>query len=205
METCQDSFARVGHLVEDFSFEAYNPASGEFEKKNFTSFFERKKWLVLIFYPADFTFVCPTELSSIAKKHDEMKKLGAEVVSFSTDSKFVHIAWRNSEKLLDNVNYLMGSDPTGNICRYFGVYDEEAGTALRGSFIINPGGVLVGSEVTYYNVGRNAAELVRKLQANVYVSDNSDEVCPADWEVGGKTLKPSIKSVGKVYDEMDGG
>lgn len=204
MEPCQNSYARVGSLVEDFSFAAYNPVRGEFEDKSFKHYFEKKKWLVLVFYPADFTFVCPTELASIAKKHEEMKKLGAEVISFSTDSKYVHIAWRNSERLLESVNYLMGSDPTGKICRYFGVYDEEAGAAMRGTFIINPAGILVGAEITYHNVGRNASELLRKLQASVYVSEHSEQACPADWEEGDKTLTPSIKSVGKVYEELGG-
>lgn len=204
MDLCENSFARIGRRVEDFSFTAYNPASGEFEDKSFKGFFDQKKWLVLVFYPADFTFVCPTELASIANKHEEMKKLGAEVVSFSTDSKFVHIAWRNSERLLEKVNYLMGADPTAVISRYFGVYDEVDGTAMRGTFIINPDGVLVGSEITYDNVGRSATELLRKLQANVYVREHGDQACPANWQEGDQTLTPSIKSVGKIYEELGG-
>lgn len=197
--------ARIGQLISNFTFASYNPVKGEFEDHSFEEYRDKKKWLVLVFYPADFTFVCPTELADVAKKHEELKKLGVQVISFSTDSKFSHLAWRNSERLLEKVNYLMGADQTGAISRYFGVYDEEAGTAFRGTFIINPDGVLVGSEVNFYNVGRNAAELLRKVQANVYLSDHTDQACPANWEEGDKTLTPSEKLVGKVYEEMDGG
>jgi len=158
--------------------------------------------LILFFYPADFTFICPTELKDLADKHMELKSSVCEVVSVSTDTKFSHLAWQQSEKLLQDVKYLMGADPTGTVSRLFGVYDEATGLALRGTFIINPEGKLVASEVNFYNVGRNASELVRKAKANIYVSGHPDEVCPANWTEGKKTLKPSAKIVGKVYEAI---
>ncbi len=120
----------------------------------------------------------------------------------SSDTKFVHLAWQKEEKLLENVTYPMGADPAGRLSRLFGVYDEEAGLALRGTFIINPEGKLLASEVNYYNVGRNSDELIRKLRANVYLSGRSEEVCPAKWVEGSKTLKPSEEMVGKVYKAL---
>jgi len=133
-----------------------------------------------------------------------LKKLGAEVISVSTDTTYAHLVWRNSEKLLAKVEYLMGADKTGAVSRLFGVYDEAAGLALRGTFIINPDGKLASSEINFYNVGRNADELVRKLEANVYLLAHPDEACPAKWKQGSKTLHPSEKIVGKVYEALNG-
>ena len=124
------------------------------------------------------------------------------MITVSTDTKFVHLAWQKSEKLLEKVKYPMGADPTGKLSRLFGVYDEESGLALRGTFMISPEGKLLGSEVNFYNVGRNSEEILRKLQANVYVGTYGEEVCPAGWKPGGKTLKPSAEMVGKVYEAM---
>ncbi len=160
----------------------------------------RGRWLVLFFYPADFTFVCPTELSDLAGKYDQLKKLGAEVVSVSTDTKFVHLAWKRDEKLLEGVRYPMGADPTGKVSRLFGVYDENTGLALRGTFIINPDGKLVSSEVNFYNDGRNTDELVRKMSANAYLATHPTEACPSGWTEGKATLKPGPGMVGKVYE-----
>ena len=131
-----------------------------------------------------------------------MKNANGEVITVSTDTKFVHLAWQKSEKLLEGVAYPMGADPTGKLARLFGVYDEETGLALRGSFIINPQGKLLNAEVNYYNVGRNTEELVRKLQANAYLGEHGEEACPARWTPGAKTLKPSAKMVGKVYEAL---
>jgi peroxiredoxin (alkyl hydroperoxide reductase subunit C) len=161
-----------------------------------------KKWTVLVFYPADFTFICPTELADVAEKHAELKKLGCEIVSVSTDTKFVHYGWYHQEKLLQKVKYHMGADPTGSVSRLFGVYDEESGLALRGTFIISPDGVLVGSEINFFNVGRNAEELARKMAAFDFVRNSPADVCPAKWQPGEKTLKPSEKIVGKVYEAL---
>jgi len=193
---------RVGQKVPNFEMEIYDPKTGSFGKISLEDYLRERKWLILFFYPADFTFVCPTELADLADYYDELVELGAEVISVSTDTKFVHLAWRNTEKLLENVRYPMGADPTGAVSRLFGVYDENTGLALRGTFIINPDGLLVGSEVNFYNVGRNAEELVRKMKANVYLMSHPDEACPAKWEPGKKTLKPSEKIVGKVHEAL---
>jgi peroxiredoxin (alkyl hydroperoxide reductase subunit C) len=192
----------VGQKVKNLQFAAYDPTTGTFADIDSGKILASGKWLVLVFYPADFTFVCPTELADVGAQHEPLKKMGAEVISISTDSKFAHLAWRNSEKILESVNFLMGADPTGAISRYFGVYDEEAGTAYRGTFIISPDGDLVGSEVNFYNVGRNARELLRKMQANVYLRRKPEEACPANWEEGKKTLTPSPRLVGKVYEAL---
>lgn len=192
----------VGSTVPNFEMETYLPEHREFGKISLDSIKKLNKWTVLVFYPADFTFVCPTELADLANQHEALSQLGAEVISVSTDTKFAHMAWRDSEKLLQEVRYIMAADPTGVVSRLFGVYDESSGLCLRGTFIINPEGRLVSSEVNFYNVGRNAEELVRKVEANVYLMQHPDEACPAKWQKGGKTLKPSSSMVGKVYEAM---
>jgi peroxiredoxin (alkyl hydroperoxide reductase subunit C) len=129
--------------------------------------------------------------------------LGAEVITISTDTKFVHLAWQRDEKLLEKVKYPMGSDPTGKLSRMFGVYDENTGLDLRGAFIISPEGKLLNSEVNYYNMGRNIDELMRKFKANLHLAKHTNEGCPAKWkEEGDKTLAPSAKMVGKVYEAL---
>lgn len=193
---------RVGQKVPNFELEVYYPATGTFGKVSLEDFMRERRWVVLFFYPADFTFVCPTELADLAEHYDELTKMGVEVISVSTDTKYTHLAWQTTEKLLEKVRYPMGADPAGKVSRLFGVYDEDTGLALRGTSIINPEGVLVGSEVNYYNVGRNAEELVRKMKANVYLMSHPDEACPAKWEEGKKTLKPSAELVGKVYSAL---
>jgi peroxiredoxin (alkyl hydroperoxide reductase subunit C) len=125
------------------------------------------------------------------------------VVTISTDTKFVHLAWKQDEKMLEGVRYPMGSDPTGKVSRLFGVYDEETGLALRGTFIINPEGALLNSEVNFYNLGRSVDEILRKVRANIHMAANPVEVCPAQWKKeGDKTLKPSAELVGKVFEAM---
>jgi len=195
--------AKVGQKIKNFTLEAYDPTEGGFTVVDSEKIQKKKKWLVLVFYPADFTFVCPTELADLAAQHAKLKKLGAEVVSVSTDTKYAHMAWQTSERLLKDVKFLMGGDPAGNVSRYFDVWDQETGLALRGTFVINPDGVLVSSEVNFYNVGRNADELVRKLEANVYLIKNPNEVCPAKWTPGAKTLAPNDAMVGHVYEALN--
>ncbi len=130
--------------------------------------------------------------------------MGAEIVTVSTDTQFVHLAWQRDEKSLENVKYSMGSDPTGNLARMFGVYDGETGLALRGTFIINPKGVLLNAEVNYYNMGRNIDELMRKFKANLHLSKHTKHGCPSKWkEEGDKTLTPSAKLVGKVHEALE--
>ncbi len=130
--------------------------------------------------------------------------MGAEVVTISTDTQFVHLAWQRDEKELAKVKYPMGADPTGNLSRLFGVYDKDSGLALRGTFIINPEGILMNSEVNFYNMGRNIDELMRKFKANMYLARKADEGCPAKWkDEGDKTLKPSEKMVGRVHEALN--
>jgi NADH-dependent peroxiredoxin subunit C len=200
---CKPEHAKVGKAVDDFSMEVYDPEEGFFGTVTLEEIKKSGKWTVLFFYPADFTFVCPTELDDLANKHEALKKLGCEVVAVSTDTKFSHMAWKTSERLLAGVRYKMAADPTGKVSRYFGVYDCESGLALRGTFVINPEGVLVSSEINFYNVGRNADELVRKMEANSYLKDHPAEACPAKWVPGQKTLTPSEKLVGKVYEALN--
>lgn len=192
----------VGQTVPGFELEVFDPKRQDFGKISLQEVIAKKKWLILFFYPADFTFVCPTELDDLAKVYDELGGLGCEVVSVSTDTKYAHLAWQRDEMLLKNVKYLMGSDPTGNVSRIFGVYDDNTGLALRGTFIISPEGKLAASEINYYNVGRNTEELLRKMKANVYLSTHPYEACPARWQEGDKTLTPSAAMVGKVYEAL---
>ena len=184
--------------VPDFTMETYSPAEGDFASISLAQLKAAGKWTILVFYPADFTFVCPTELADLADQQVALEKLGAAVISVSTDTKFAHMAWRNSERLLKDVKYTMAADPTGAVSKLFGVYDAATGLALRGTFVINPEGKLVTSEVNFYNVGRDAGELLRKMQANVHLVANPSEACPAKWSPGEKTLRPGKDLVGKV-------
>lgn len=193
---------QVGQKVPDFELETFEPSTSSFSKFSLADAKKNKKWTVLVFYPADFTFICPTELADLADKQEQLAKMGCEVVSVSTDTKFVHFGWIQQEKLLSGVKYHMGADQKGSLSKLFGVYDDESGLDLRGTFIISPDGVLVGSEVNFFNVGRNADELVRKMAAFDYVRNQPAEVCPAKWTPGEKTLKPSEKIVGKVYEAL---
>lgn len=194
--------ARVGQKVPDFELITFEPNGYKFGKFSLVENMKQKKWTILLFYPADFTFVCPTELKDFAEKYEEIKKLGGEFISVSTDTQFTHLAWHANDKMLSDVKYPMGADPTGNISRLFGVYEEESGLAYRGTFIINPEGVLVSSEINFNNVGRSSKEFMRKFKAFLYVNAHPNEACPAKWEEGSKTLKPSEKLVGKVFDEL---
>jgi NADH-dependent peroxiredoxin subunit C len=201
---CEGNIVTVGMDVPSFELEIYDPVEREFGTISLDKLKKQDKWTILVFYPADFTFVCPTELADLAEKHEALKKLGAEVISVSTDTKFSHLAWKDAEKLLAKIKYPMGADPTGKVSKLFGVYDQASGLALRGTFIIDPQGKLVSSEVNFYNVGRNADELLRKMEANAYLLKHPNEACPAKWHQGSKTLKPSEKLVGKVYEALRG-
>jgi len=193
---------KISQKVPDFEIDTYEPTKGSFGKFKLSTNMKKKKWTVLVFYPADFTFICPTELADVADKYDAIRKLGIEVVSVSTDTQFVHLAWQRDEMLLKDVKYPMGADPAGKVSKMFGVYDEATGLDLRGTFIINPEGVLVGSEINFYNVGRNAKELLRKLKGFVHVYSHPAEVCPASWDEGQKTLTPGEDLVGRVYEVL---
>ena len=154
------------------------------------------KWSVFFFYPADFTFVCPTELEDLANKYGDFKAAGCEIYSVSTDTHFVHKAWHDASDRIKKIQYPMLADPTHALSIDFDVLIEADGMAERGSFIVNPEGKIVSYEVSAGNVGRNADELFRKLQACQFVYEHGDEVCPAKWQPGAETLKPSLDLVG---------
>ena len=156
------------------------------------------KWAVFFFYPADFTFVCPTELGDLADSYAEFQKLGVEVYSVSTDTHFTHKAWHDASETIKKIQYPMIADPTGAISRNFGVMIEEAGLAERGTFVVDPQGKIQIIEVNAGGVGRDASELLRKIKAAQYVASHPGEVCPAKWQEGAKTLAPSLDLVGKV-------
>jgi len=129
--------------------------------------------------------------------------MGAELVTVSTDTEFVHLAWKRDEKELADVRYKMGADPTGKVSRLFGVYDDASGLALRGTFIVAPDGTLFNSEINFYNMGRNIDELMRKFKANLYLSRKKDEGCPSKWkDEGDATLRPGPEMVGRVHEAL---
>ena len=183
----------IGKKINEFKATAYQ--NGGFI--NVTSDSLRGKWSVVVFYPADFTFVCPTELEDLAEHYEKFKAEGCEVYSVSTDTHFVHKAWHDTSERIKKIQFPMVADPTGKISREFEVLVEEEGLALRGSFVINPEGVIVAYEVHDMGIGREASELLRKLQAAKFVAEHG-EVCPAKWQPGKETLKPSIDLVGKL-------
>ena len=156
------------------------------------------KWSVVCFYPADFTFVCPTELGDLADHYAQLQQMGVEVYSVSTDTHFTHKAWHDASETIKKIEYPMIGDPTGAITRNFDVMIEEDGLALRGTFVINPEGVIKVAEIHDLGIGRSAKELVRKVQAAQYVADHDGEVCPAAWQPGEETLAPSLDLVGKI-------
>ena len=156
------------------------------------------KWAVFFFYPADFTFVCPTELGDLADQYETFKSLGVEIYGVSTDTHFTHKAWHDTSETIGKVTYPLVGDPTGTLSRNFGVMIEEEGLALRGTFLINPEGVIKVCEIHDLGIGRDAKELLRKVQAAQYVASHPGEVCPAKWTPGEKTLAPSLDLVGKI-------
>jgi peroxiredoxin (alkyl hydroperoxide reductase subunit C) len=156
------------------------------------------KWAIFFFYPADFTFVCPTELGDMADKYPVFQKMGVEVYSVSTDSHFVHKAWYDASETIRKIKYPMLADHTGALSRAFGVLIEEEGLAYRGTFLVNPEGKIKIAEIHDNGIGRNAEELLRKVEAAQFVASHPDEVCPAKWKKGDATLKPSINLVGKI-------
>lgn len=186
-----------------FSLETYNPQKEAVEKIALKDFEE--SWLVLFFYPADFTFVCPTELLDLNKHFDDFAKLKAKIVAVSTDTVFTHKAWVDMEELLNGFKYQMAADHSGKFSRELGIYDEEIGMAQRAVFIIDPDGFLRVAEIVADAIGRNASEILRKLKALDFVRKNPGHVCPASWDEGSQTLQPNIKKAGKVYKELKNG
>jgi len=184
----------INKVVQDFETDAFQ--NNKIDKVKLSDY--KGKWVVLIFYPADFTFVCPTELEDAQTYYNEVKKLGGEIVSVSTDTAFAHKAWHDSSPAISKIQYPMLADPTGNISKLFGTYIEAEGLSLRGTFIIDPDGVLKTIEIHDNNIGRSAKEMLRKLNAAKFVREHKGNVCPASWEPGSDTLTPGIDLIGKI-------
>jgi peroxiredoxin len=184
----------IGTQVKPFKAQAFH--NGEFI--TVTDEDLKGKWSIVCFYPADFTFVCPTELEDLQDHYEEFKKLGVEVYSVSTDTHFTHKAWHETSPTIGKIQYPMIGDPSQVISRNFEVLNEETGLADRGTFIIDPDGVIQAYEVNAEGIGRKASTLINKIKAAQYIRNNPGEVCPAKWEEGGETLKPSIDLVGKI-------
>ena len=180
--------------IKPFTAEAFK--NGEFITVSDTDV--KGKWSVFFFYPADFTFVCPTELGDVADHYEELQKLGVEVYSVSTDTHFTHKAWHGSSETIGKIKYAMIGDPTLQISRNFEILREDQGLANRGTFIVDPQGIIQAIEITSEGIGRNAAEMVRKIKAAQYIAAHPGEVCPAKWEEGAETLAPSLDLVGKI-------
>lgn len=184
----------IGKEIQPFTASAFK--QGEFvdvSSKNF-----KGQWSVVCFYPADFTFVCPTELEDLQNQYATLKQLGVEVYSVSTDTHFTHKAWHDSSETIGKIEYTMIGDPSHTISRGFDVLDEESGLAQRGTFIIDPDGIVQTVEINAGGIGRDASTLVDKIKAAQYVRNNPGEVCPAKWKEGAATLKPSLDLVGKI-------
>jgi peroxiredoxin (alkyl hydroperoxide reductase subunit C) len=188
--------ALTGQKAPDFSLNAYDPVKKDYTTVKLSDY--AGKFLVLCFYPADFTFVCPTEIAAVNSQIEKIRELGAEVLAVSTDTHFSHQLFCEVEPLLKDLKFPLAADPTGETAKNYGVYIEDAGIARRGRFIINPDGLVVAEEVLNPPVGRNVKELLRQLAAWKYVYEHPDEACPANWKPGKKTLKPGPDIAGKV-------
>lgn len=194
MENNQNLKAQINEPAPDFTAEAYH--EDKIKKISLSDY--RGKWVVLFFYPADFTFVCPTELAELAKNYNEFKKLGAEVISVSVDTVFVHKAWHDASATIKQIKFPMVADPTRKICSAYGTLIEDEGISLRATFIIDPEGKIVAYEFHSNDIGRSAKELLRKISAAKYVREHPGNVCPAEWQEGQETLKPGLDLVGKI-------
>ena len=185
---------KINQRIPEFKVQAYH--NGEF--KTVTNEQLKGKWSIFFFYPADFTFVCPTELGDLADKYEQLKGMGVEVYSVSTDTHFVHKAWHDASDTIKKIKYPMLADPTALLSRAFGVHIEEEGIAYRGTFVVNPDGLVKIAEIHDNGIGRNSDELLRKVQAAQFVASHPNEVCPAKWKPGAATLKPGLDLVGKI-------
>ncbi len=184
----------INTKVPEFKVQAYHKNAF----KTITHDDLKGKWSIFFFYPADFTFVCPTELGDMADKYETLQRLGCEVYSVSTDTHFVHKAWHDASETIKKIQFPMLADPTGALSKFFGVYIEEEGLAYRGSFVVDPEGRIKIAEIHDNGIGRNSDELVRKIQAAQFVATHQGEVCPAKWQPGEATLKPGLNLVGKI-------
>ena len=184
----------INTKINDFKAQAYH--NDEF--REITQEDLKGKWSIFFFYPADFTFVCPTELGDMADNYSAFQDIGVEVYSVSTDTHFTHKAWHEASDTIKKIHFPMLADPTGKLARDFGVYIQEEGLAYRGTFLVNPEGEIKLAEVNDNGIGRNADELLRKVKAAQYIAANPNEVCPAKWKEGAQTLKPGLDLVGKI-------
>lgn len=184
----------INKKVPEFKVQAYQ--NGDFIEV--TNEALKDKWSVFVFYPADFTFVCPTELGDLADTYEEFKNINCEVYTVSCDTHYVHMAWAEASKTIGKITFPMLADPTGKLSKEFDVYIEEEGLAYRGTFIVNPAGEIKAYEVNDLSIGRNAEELLRKVQAAQFVAQHGDKVCPAKWKPGEETLTPGKDLVGKI-------
>jgi peroxiredoxin (alkyl hydroperoxide reductase subunit C) len=184
----------IGKEVQPFNAQAYY--NGDFIQVTEENL--KGKWSIFCFYPADFTFVCPTELEDLQNQYATLKDLGVEVYSVSTDTHFTHKAWHDHSEAIGKIEYVMIGDPSQKISRNFDVLNEEEGLADRGTFIIDPDGIVQAVEINAGGIGRDASTLVNKIKAAQYVRNNPGEVCPAKWQEGSATLKPSLDLVGKI-------
>lgn len=185
---------KIGDRVPDLTVEAFH--EDEVQRVRLPDY--RGRWLVVLFYPADFTFICPTELAEAARYYDEFVAEGAELVSVSTDTVWTHKAWHESSEMVAAVRFPMLADPTGALCRGFGTYLENEGVSLRGTFLIDPEGVLQAYEIHVNDIGRTVPETLRKLKAAAFVRAHEGEVCPASWQPGSETLRPGLDLVGRL-------
>jgi len=187
---------KIGQKITNLTVEAY--WQDKIKKINLGDYQKNGKWVVLLFYPADFTFICPTELEEAADNYDQFKKLNAEILSISTDTVFAHKAWHSQSPAIKKIKFPMLADPAGKVCRWFGTYIEEDGVSQRATFIIDPSGIIKAYEMHDNSIGRNITEIIRKLQAAKFTKENKGLVCPASWRPGEKNLKPSLALVNKL-------
>jgi peroxiredoxin (alkyl hydroperoxide reductase subunit C) len=196
------SHVKVGEPIPDFEFEVFH--NGEIKTMSLSGL--RSKWVILVFYPADFTFVCPTELEELAALYPKFQELNAEIVSVSSDTVYTHKAWHDASEGIATIKFPMAADPSGKMSDAFGVLIEggeaqltpDEGLAMRGTFIIDPAGTLRAMEINDNSMGRKAAETLRKLQMAQFVETHKGQVCPASWEPGDDTLEPGLGLVGKL-------
>ena len=184
----------IGKKIPDFELDAF--FDGKTTKIKLRE--NGAKWNVLLFYPADFTFICPTELEAAAELYPEFQKEGTEILSVSADTVFVHKAWHDNSPSIKKIKFPMLADPTGKLCKALGTYIDEEGMSLRATFIIDPDGIIKAMEIHDNSIGRNIEEILRKIQAAKFVRENKTQVCPVNWRPGGKMLKPGMNLVGKI-------
>ena len=194
------TMAKIDTEAPSFNLPFYNPKKDE---DGTIALADIKKWTILFFYPADFTFVCPTELKDMAEQEEKFKELWVEVLAASTDTVFSHRAWVKHEGLMKDFPYKMLSDHSTEVAYNYNLLDEESGIAGRGTYIIDPDGVIKGIEITSGPLGRNSEELIRKIEALQFMRENPTQACPARWHKGDKTLTPSIKIAGEVAEALE--